>query len=229
MYYSISKSKSKFYSKSKDPREGYEQVTYGTDNSITYHKYVDTVEGILTKVVVEQKTLRGAELSFLSVELKTAEGYSDYISCTLKEYGRFTEQAKAMASALNGASFGELYRFSVRTRKGNDSDKSFLNIFVNDLNKFDESGRPVSTGFIPSSEIPKGETSVDELGQKTTTYDNQNKFFTGLISNLIKKSNDYLEKSPESPIQNAARTKTVDPLVSMSRPTSNALEEFLNS
>ncbi len=229
MYFSISKSKSKFYSTSKEPREGYEKITYGSDNSVTYHKYVDTVEGILTKVSVEQKTIRGAELSFLSIELKTAEGYSDYISCTLKEYGRFTEQAKAMASALNGASFGELYRFSVKTRKSNDSDRSFLNIYVNDLNKLDESGKPVSTGFIPSSEIPKAEVSVDELGQKTTKYDNQNAFFTGIVAGLLKKAKEYSgSPAPTTPKEPATFDRMSDPLQGM-KVSLNALDEFLNS
>jgi len=231
MYYSISKSKSKFYSTSKEPREGYEKVTYGADNNVTYHKYVPMLEGVLSKVVIEQKTIRGAEFSFLAVELVNNEGYRDSISCVLKEYGRFTEQTKAMVSALNGAEFGSRLSFSVKTKKTPDGEKAFLNIYANYLDKLDENNRPMSTGYIKATDIPRGEVVVDELGQKSTNYNEQNKFFTTVVRSLLKRSKEYESKAPsepQRPVVKESFTKVADtsPSAGMSP---NPLDEFLKS
>lgn len=215
-YYSISKNKSSFYQTSKDPREGFEKVTYGKDNAVTYHKYVPKLEGTLQKVSIENKTMRGVDLPFLVVELYNDGGYSDYVSCVLKEYGRFTESAKALASVLNGAEFGQKYTLSCRTKT--DGDKSFLNIYMYYVDKFDENNKPVSTGYIKMTDVPKAAITTDELGQRSSDYTDQNKFYTGVLSDILKKSSATTpNERPKAAIQEAPKVST------------NPLDEFLKS
>ena len=232
MYYSISKSRGSFYLSSKDPREGYEKVIYGKDNNVTFHKYLPNVQGVLQKVAIEQKQMRGAEFSFLVVEFLNANSnYTDTLSCVLKEYGRFTESAKALTSCLAGAVFGEEYLFTCRTRKSEDGERSFLNIYMNSTNKLDENQKPLSTGFIKNADIPKGVVTTDELGQKSTDYTEQNKFYNSAIAAILKKSSEFTptqrpqaERPPSVP-----NNSTSDTLITIQPSSSNPLDEFLRS
>src|SRR5690349_19547113 len=99
--YSISMSKGKLYLKSSEPKEGYEKVTYGTDNKTTYHQYVNSIKGDLKYFDVKEVDYQGKKLSFLEVSLIDGD-ISNKVSVPLKNSkANYTDEVKALVSALN--------------------------------------------------------------------------------------------------------------------------------
>lgn len=148
---SISYTKGKMYLRSKDPKEGYEPITYG-DSKVVYHKYFDKVKGVLTKAEVLDREFDGRKLSFFEVTLVDGENVNR-VSATLKNtMGNYTEEVKSLVSALHNAEFGT--NVSLTVSKTDKNDKKYFNVYINYLDRLNENGKPQSTGFIPYKDIP---------------------------------------------------------------------------
>lgn len=178
--YSISAKKGKFYLKSAEPKEGYEKVTYGTDNKVTYHKYVDSITGTVKGFEVKDVSFQGKTLRFLEVTLVDGDNQHK-VSVNLKNTkGMYTDEARLLISAFNGMDkVSEPVTITPRkntfvNKKGEQKDA--LNLYVNYVNLKNEAGQGLSTGFIPFSEIPFGDKK-EVAGDVTWDFTNQTIFF----------------------------------------------------
>ena len=185
--YSISFGKGKLYLKSATPKEGYQEVTYGTDNKLTYHQYVDSIKGQLKYFDVKEVEYQGKKLSFLEVSLINGEE-SNKVSVPLKNAkGNYTDEVKALVSSLNAAEIGEEVTLTVKkstTTGKNGKDYTNLNIYINYVNKLGENGKGLSTGFIPFSEIPQPEKEEDDDIGTTWNFKPVNKYFAVKIKEI---------------------------------------------
>jgi len=198
--YSIGLGKGKLYLKSKVPQAGYEEVTYG-EGQKTYHQYHNSIKGVLKYFDVKDFEYQGKKLSFLEVSFIDGED-SNKVSVPLKNSkGNYTDEVKALVSALNSAEIGEEYTLSVTksTSQGkNGKEYTNLNIYINYVNKLGENGKGLSTGFISFNDIPKPEKDEDpDLG---TTYDFKpvNKFYAQKIKEIKSKFEGATTTAPQS-------------------------------
>lgn len=183
--------KGKFYESSKTPKEGFEEVIYGINkDQKTYHKDYTSATGTLKAVNIRDVEFSGVKTKLLQVTLGSGE---DLIQIACPIYGKYgvDEFAKAMVSALYNAEFGEEVVITPKKTVSNVGDKTYnnINVYVNYLNRKDENGRGLSTGFIAHTEIPKAVKNVTKLGK--TTYDNTavDEFWEDRLTEILDKSN----------------------------------------
>ena len=204
--YSVSLGKGKLYQKSAEPKEGYEKVTYGTDNKITYHKYENSIQGQLKYFDTKEVEYQGKKLSFLEVSLIDGD-ISNKVSVPLKNSkGNFTDEVKALVSALNSAEVGEEVTLSVvkKTNTSNGKEYTNLNFYINYVNRLGENGKGLSTGFIPFSEIPRPEKEEDEDLGVSWNFKPVNKYYAQKIKEVQAK---FQGEGSEQPKQEAPKTK----------------------
>lgn len=154
--FSISRGKGKLYLKEKQPTEGYEEVTYG-EGKKTYHQYHDKIEGIPNYFGTKEITYQGRTLRFLELALQDGDTVNK-ISTNLKNKGGYTDEAKALMSALKGLELGEKVSVSSNINKSegkNGKTYENLNIYINYLERVGDNGKPPATGFIHYNDIPK--------------------------------------------------------------------------
>lgn len=154
--FSISRGKGKLYLKEKQPTEGYEEVTYG-EGKKTYHKYFDKIEGEPKFFGVKEVEYQGRTLRFLELSLVDGDT-TNKVSVNLKNKGGYTDEAKALMSALKDLELGEKVSLSaVKSKSESKNGKTYenLNVYVNYLERTGDNGKPPSTGFIHYNDIPK--------------------------------------------------------------------------
>ena len=204
--YSISLGKGKLYLKSAEPKEGYEKVTYGTDNKITYHQYVNSIKGVLKYFDTKEVDYQNKKLSFLEVSLIDGDT-SNKVSVPLKNSkGNYTDEVKALTSALNSAEIGQEVTLSAvksTTVAKNGKEYTNLNIYINYVNKLGENGKGLSTGFISFDEIPKPEKEDDEDLGVTWNWKPVNKYYAQKIKELQAKfqSAPAVEQQASPPVK----------------------------
>lgn len=214
--YSISLGKGKLYMKSSEPKEGYEKVTYGTDNKITYHKYENSIKGNLKYFDTKEVEFQGKKLAFLEVSLIDGE-ISNKVSVPLKNSkSNYTDEVKALVSALNSAEIGEEVTLSAvkttSTSAKNGKEYTNLNIYINYVNKLGENGKGLSTGFISFDEIPKPEKEEDEDLGTTWNWKPVNKYYAQKIKEIQAKFQNSPQQSETASTANvgAPRPKTAN-------------------
>jgi len=212
--YSISLGKGKLYLKSSEPKEGYEKVTYGTDNKVTYHAYKDSIKGILKYFDTKEVEYQGKKLSFLEVSLIDGE-VSNKVSVPLKNSkSNYTDEVKSLVSALNFAEIGEEVTLSavksITTGK-NGKEYTNLNVYINYINRLGENGKGLSTGFIKFEDIPKQEKEEDEDLGTTWNWKPVNKFYAQKIKELQAKFQNTPTATPTpqapKPVENTFKGK----------------------
>lgn len=218
--YSISNGKGKLYLKSKTPQAGYEEVTYGTDNKVTYHKYENSIKGTLKYFDVKDVEFQGKKLSFFEVSFIDGDT-SNKVSVPLKNSkGNYTDEVKAMVSALNAAEVGQEYTLSVTktTSKGsNGKDYTNLNIYINYVNRLGENGKGLSTGFISFNDIPKPEKEEDEDLGVSWNWKPVNKFYALKIKELKERfesgstASAPTQAAPQAPTESKPKAETSQP------------------
>lgn len=185
--YAISYARKKLYLKSKEPKEGFEKVTYGTDNKVTYHKYVDKIAGVLTSVEVKEVTFQNRKLHFFEVSLVDNDT-TNKVSVSLKNAsGRYTDEVCNLVGALRGADFGEEVTLTVTSTEGKNG-KEYLNVYINYVNRFNDNNKGLSTGYIPYEEIPRAIKEEDPLLGTTYDWKPVERFYAGLIAKLVAKT-----------------------------------------
>lgn len=210
--YSISLGKGKLYTKSSEPKEGYEKVTYGTDNKVTYHAYKDSIKGILKYFDTKEVEYQGKKLAFLEVTLIDGE-VSNKVSVPLKNSkSNYTDEVKALTSALNSAEIGEEVTLSAvkttSTSAKNGKEYTNLNIYINYVNRLGENGKGLSTGFISFDEIPKPEKEDDEDLGVTWNWKPVNKYYAQKIKELQAKFQGASTTPPATTPTKAVPTAT---------------------
>ncbi len=177
--FSISASKGKLFLKEKTPTEGYEEITYGVDNKKTYHKYFTSVKGTPKYFDTKEVKFDGKTLRFLELTLIDGQD-SNKVSVPLKNTkGNYTDESRAIISALNNLELGQEVNLSVKTSTTigkNGKEYKNLNVYINYTNIFNDEGKGKSTGFIPYTEIP-GPTEKIVAGDKTWDWTAQTEFF----------------------------------------------------
>lgn len=207
--YSLSSSKGKLYLKSKTPTEGYEEVKYGTDGrSVTYHKYFDSIKGLPTYLEQKEFQHEGRTLKFLELTLVDGDDVNK-VSVPLKNKGGYTDEVKALISALNGLELGEEVTLNPSLNKYTNSkgvDKTQLQLYVNYTGRQGENGKNLSTGYIAFTDIPKP-TSKIVAGDTTWDWTEQTEFYWGKLTEIEARfKNQTTSSSTQAP-----RTATTAP------------------
>lgn len=185
--FSISRAKGKLYLKQKQPTEGYEEITYGTEGKKTYHKYFGSTKGLPTYFGVKEVQYQGRTLSFLELALQDEGDVINKISVPLKNKGGYTDEVKAIVSALNGYKVGEPVQFTPNkgtyVNKKGETKESF-NVYINYQNIKNDEGKGQSTGFIDRKNIPSAIRSDDGMGGNSWDWKPVNVFFFNKIQEI---------------------------------------------
>lgn len=187
--YSISAGKGKLYLKEKNPTSGYEEVTYGTEGKKTYHQYHNSITGTPSFFDVKEIQHEGKTLKFIELTLIDGEN-SNKVSAPLKNpKGNYTDETKAMISALTNLKLGEPITLSVKsttTVGKNNKEYKNLNLYINYVNTLGENGKGLSTGFIAYADIP---APIEKIvaGDKTWDWSPQTEFFYGKLQEVQEK------------------------------------------
>ena len=201
--YSISAGKGKLYLKSKTPQEGYEEILYGTGEvkDKTYHRYADSIKGLPSFFEIKEISYDGRTLKFMELTLLDGE-ISNKVSVSLKNTkGGYTDESRALLSALNGLELGEevtLTSKDTNTTGKNGKEYKNLNIYINYVNRLGENGKGLGTGFIPHTEIP---APIEKIvaGDKTWDWSPQTEFFYTKLGEIQAKFQGASTATPSAP------------------------------
>lgn len=209
--FSISSGKGKLYLKEKQPTQGYEEVTYGTEGKKTYHKYQDSIKGFPKTFEVKEITYEGKTLKFLELALVDGD-VSNKVSVPLKNAkGNYTDEVKALLSALNGLTLGEEVTLTTKattTTGKNGKEYKNLNIYINYINILGDNGKGQGAGFIAYSDIP---APIEKIvaGDKTWDWTPQTEFFYSKLGEIQAKFQNAPQSSTPTP---KAETKSANAL-----------------
>lgn len=201
--FNISAKRGKLYLKSKEAKEGYEAVSYG-DNKVTYHKYQDKVEGIITKVETKDVDAGGKKLQFFEVTLKDGDTYNNISTPLKNSKGNFTDEVKAFVSSLNNCPPFARVSISCYNKTTESGGKTYdnLNIYINLLDEIDpETNKAKGTGFIPYTEIPRAVKEEDPDLGVTWDWKPVNKYYIGKIKEIVAKFEAARSATPTTPPQ----------------------------
>lgn len=219
--FSISSGKGKLYLKEKQPTQGYEEITYGTEGKKTYHKYQDSIKGTpkyfdIKEIQYDGKTLKFMELSLIDGDV------SNKVSVPLKNSkGGYTDEARALLSALVGMDLGEEVTLSTKTTTTNGKNgKEYknLNVYINYVNRLGDNGKGISTGFIPYTDIP---SPIEKIvaGDKTWDWTPQTEFFytklqevQAKFKNTTSATNAQSEERPKNSVPTASISEAFEPV-----------------
>jgi len=220
--FSISSGKGKLYLKSKTAQDGFEKVTYGTNGeNVTYHKYADSIKGTPKTFEVKEIQYEGKTLKFMELGLVDGD-ISNKVSVPLKNTkGGYTDEARALLSALYNMDLGEEVTLSTRvstTTGKNGKEYKNLNIYINYVERLGENGKGLSTGFIPYNEIPAPIEKV-VAGDKTWDWTPQTEFFYEKLQEVQAK----FQNAPQ-PTAQASASKVETPKNAV--PTASPAEAF---
>lgn len=186
-FFNLSRKKGQFYLKSKEPQEGYEEVTYG-EGQKTYHQYHKSIKGVPTYFGTKEVDYKGTKLNFLELALED-NGTTNQLSVNLYNKNGYTDEVKTLISALDGLEMGEEVSINPTTSKyvaKNGKEYNNLNIYINYLNRKDENGRNPSTGFIHFDSIPKP-VKKTVAGRDVWDWTEQTEFYYQKIQEVEKK------------------------------------------
>lgn len=217
--FSISAGKGKLYLKEKQPTEGYEEVTYGTEGKKTYHKYFNNIKGVPSYFDSKEVQFDGRTLRFLELTLVDGD-VSNKVSVSLKNKGGYTDEVKLLLSALDGLELGEEVTLSTaksayKNKKGEDKEQ--LNIYINYVNRLNDAGKGLSTGYIPFADIPKP-TSKVVAGDTTWDWTEQTEFYYSKLTNILERfknnsgnSQPQAETKPKNAVPTASPKEAFEP------------------
>lgn len=185
--FSISAAKGKLYLKSKTQEEGYEKITYGKNgDSVTYHKYYDSIKGLPKSLEIKEVVFEGKTLKFLELTLIDGDVFNK-VSVPLRNKSNYTDEAKAIISALYNLELGEevtLTAKSTTSQGKNGKEYKNLNVYVNYVNRLGENGKGLSTGFIPYIDIPAPTSSI-VAGETIWDFTPQLEFFYKKLQEIV--------------------------------------------
>jgi hypothetical protein len=186
--FSISSGKGKLYLKEKQPTEGYEEVSYGTEGKKTYHKYFSSIKGTPKYLESKEVQFDGRTLKFLELTLVDGD-INNKVSVPLKNKGGYTDEVKLLISALNGLDLGEEVTLSTakstyKNKKGEDKEQ--LNIYINYVHRLNDANKGLSTGFIPFADIPKP-TSKVVAGDTSWDWSEQTEFYYAKLTEILER------------------------------------------
>ena len=184
-------------------------MTYGTEGKKTYHQYFNSIKGIPSYLESKEVQFDGRTLKFLELTLVDGD-VSNKVSLPLKNKGGYTDEVKLLLSALNELELGEEVTLSTaksayKNKKGEDKEQ--LNIYINYVNRLNDSGKGLSTGFIPYADIPKP-TSKVVAGDTTWDWSEQTEFYYSKLTAILERFKNKPSTSTPAP---KAETKTLPP------------------
>lgn len=186
----------KFYESSNTAKEGFEKVTYSKignngakEEKVTYHKFYDEVKGVISSVKID-KSPYGTNLA---VNVKTDKEQITQIKLPLNSKVSYSEEAKAMISSLKGYETGEEVSIKpyVKTfKKNNGSDGKNVTIFINYVNKLDDNGKSLSTGYINFEDVPKWEKK-EVRGVEEWNADAEMNYYYSILNEVMGRFDAY--------------------------------------
>lgn len=205
--FSISRGKGKLYLKEKQPTEGYEEVTYG-EGKKTYHQYHNRIKGVPEFFGVKEVNYQGRTLRFLELSLKDGDTVNK-VSVNLKNKGGYTDEAKALISALKNLELGEEVSLSAvkNVSEGkNGKTHENLNVYINYLGRKDENDKNPSTGYIHYKDIPKP-IKKEVAGDTVWDFTPQTEFYYQVFQEIEDRFKNG-SSNTEQPKQESAQPKT---------------------
>lgn len=205
--FSVSSGKGKLYLKEKTPTEGYEEITYGTEGKKTYHKYFDRIKGIPKYLESKEVVFDGRKLRFLEITLIDGD-VSNKLSLPLKNKGGYTDEVKALLSALDKLELGEEVSLSPSLNHYKNKagvDKTSLSFYINYTGRT-EDGKNPSTGFIHFNDIPSP-TSKVVAGEKTWDWTEQTEFYYEKLTQVLNRFSGTQASAPAQAQTPAATPK----------------------
>src|SRR5699024_1029622 len=130
----------------------------------------------------------GRTLRFLELSLEDGDTINK-ISVNLKNKGGYTDESKALFSALRGLEVNQRVSVNpVRSTSEGKNGKTYenLNIYINYLDREDENGRNPSTGYIHFKDIPKP-TKKEVAGDTVWDFTPQTEFYYSVFQEIEKK------------------------------------------
>lgn len=218
--YSISSGKGKLYLKEKQPTPGYEEVSYGTEGKKTYHQYHDSIKGTPKYFDVKEVQYDGKTLKFMELSLVDGD-VSNKVSVPLKNTkGGYTDESRALISALNGLDLGEEVTLTVKTTTTpgkNGKEYKNLNIYINYVNRLGENGKGLGTGFIAYSDIP---APIEKIvaGDKTWDWSPQTEFFYSKLGEIQAKFQNPQPPQKQEPTPYKGKQEFSEPLGKSNEP-----------
>ena len=205
--FSISKGKGKLYLKEKQPTDGYEEVTYG-EGKKTYHQYHDRIKGVPEFFGTKEVNYQGRTLRFLELSLKDGDTVNK-VSVNLKNKGGYTDEAKALISALKNLELGEEVSLSaVKNISEGKNGKTYenLNVYINYLGRKDENDNNPSTGYIHYNDIPKP-IKKEVAGDTVWDFSPQTEFYYQVFQEIEGRFKNN-SSNTEQPKQETSQPKT---------------------
>jgi len=176
---------------SKVALEGYEKVEYthvaSGEQRVTYHKYVDKVEGVLSKI--ETKTLPFG--TYLNVSFYDKESNSlNTIQTPLEDKYGYTQVVQALMNSLANYKIGEQVAVSVSIKDNEYTNKAGelkknkqITFWVNYANILTDAGKNDRPPFLDYATIPKLE-KVEKRGQTSYNTDARDDFYYEMIGKI---------------------------------------------
>lgn len=225
--FSISAGKGKLYLKEKQPTEGYEEVTYGNEGKKTYHKYFNSIKGVPSYFDSKEVQFDGRTLRFLELTLVDGD-VSNKVSVSLKNKGGYTDEVKLLLSALDGLELGEEVTLSTakstyKNKKGEDKEQ--LNIYINYVNRLNDAGKGLSTGYIPFADIPKP-TSKVVAGDTTWDWTEQTEFYYSKLTNILERFKNNSGNSQPQEVKPKNSVPTASPKEAFEPATTTKKEDY---
>lgn len=195
--FSISRKQGKFYLKEKQPTEGFQEITYGTEGKKTYHQYHDSVSGMPTYFGTKEVEYDGRTLRFLELTLEDGDVINK-ISAPLKNRGGYTDEVKALVSSLNGYDMGEPVTINPKTSKymtAKGVERENLNIYINYNNRKNAEGKNEGTGYIKFEDVPSPTSSI-VAGDTVWDWSPQTQFYYDKIQEIETKFKSAATSTP---------------------------------
>lgn len=215
----------KFVESSKEKKEGFEKVEYEDlitkENKVTYHKYHDFVEGVISSVGINETSFG----TFLRVNVKTGKDEITSIQVPYKDTYGYSRETKAFISSLRGYEIGKEVKINPVvnsfTRKNGKEGKD-INFYINYKDETTEDGKSISTGYIAFNEIPPLEVE-EKRGEKTYNNDKQMDYYYNILETVINNFSKYWDEVKASKPSNENETPS-NKETANADPVGNSLE-----
>jgi len=188
--YNVSASKGSLYQSSKVEKDGYEEVITQSGTK-TYHRYVKSVTGYVTKVAVNTANFPSGAVEQLVVNVTDREnGVIQVIQMPLhNSKGNYSTTALAMLNVLPNLDKDKevavgFYLSKYTTKSGDEKTNVVASISY--LGETTEDGKPLNVKWIDFSEVPMGE-KVEKRGTVTWNFDKRDDFYYDLLQKVIER------------------------------------------
>lgn len=201
------------YEKSKEPKEGFNEVKLKNGSS-TYHKtYGGTDDGYLSYIGIKELTFDGGTKKLLEVAIKGENG-TDKISFDLfKQNGALDDYIKNLAILLPNLDFGERINI-VPSRKKNDRGYAVRSLFINYPDKEgDDNYVKFAHMYGDDGDIPPAKPTKKIDGSISYDFTEQDTYLYNILKEQIERFKEFKGySSDESNVETQNESAVKEPV-----------------